>query len=93
LRSNGSIQANVDKMDSPSASCFIHHHPPAEARYQASPGSLGCKSIDESGFGGLADEKIEPVREAAPNIESKKNPSTTFDNISITRIPFINIWL
>jgi hypothetical protein len=72
LRSNGSIQANVDKMESPPASCFIHHPPPAEARYQASPGSLGYKIIDESGFGGWADEKIESVREAAPNVESKK---------------------
>jgi len=59
-------------MESPPASCFIHHHPPAEARYQASPGSLGYKIIDESGFGGWADEKIESVREAAPNVESKK---------------------
>ena len=68
MRSNGSIQVNVDKMESPSARCFIHHHPPAEARYQASPGALGYKIIDESGFGGWADEKIEPVREAAPNV-------------------------
>ncbi len=72
MRSNGSIQLNVDKMESPPASCFIHHHPPAEARYQASPGSLGYKIIDESGFGGWADEKIELAREAAPNVESKK---------------------
>ena len=72
MRSNGSIQLNVDKMESPPASCFIHHHLPAEARYKASPGLLGYKIIDESGFGGLADEKIEPAREAAPNVESKK---------------------
>jgi len=38
----------------------------------------------ESGFGGWADENIEPVREAAPMLSPEKIPSTTFDNISLS---------
>jgi hypothetical protein len=40
------------------------------------------KGFAESGFGGWADEKIKTVREAALMLSLKKNPSTTFDNIS-----------
>jgi len=66
------------------------------------PWPVHYETIDEPGFGGWADEKIEPAREAAPNVligepagneielthtpaapESKKDSSTTFDNISI----------
>jgi len=105
LNANDSIQGNVSKARSPSATYFLPHHPPAEARCQASPGLLPWpvhyETIDEPGFGGWADEKIEPAREAAPTVligepagneielthtpaapESKKDSSTTFDNIS-----------
>jgi hypothetical protein len=44
------------------------------------------KGFAESGFGGWADEKIKTVREAALMLSLKKNPSTTFDNISFCRI-------
>jgi hypothetical protein len=60
-----------------------------EAVLMSSPpnrGQMGVcvkhKGFAESGFGGWADEKIKTVREAAPMLSSKKNPSTTFDNIS-----------
>jgi len=47
------------------------------------------KGFAESGFGGWVDDKIKTVREAAPMLSSKNNPSTTFDNISaITDIDY-----
>ena len=70
MKSNGSIQGNVDKVQSSSARCFLLHHPPAEARCEAGQGSY--ESLDESGFGGWADEKIKTVREAVSLLSQKK---------------------
>ena len=34
---------------------------------------VACHRLDESGFGGWADEKIETAREAAPRLDRKKS--------------------
>ena len=73
LNSNDSIQGNVNKVESRrTGTRFLLHHRPTEARCQASPGLLPwavCyEIIDEPGFGGGADEEIEPTREAAPDV-------------------------
>jgi len=44
--------------------------------------TLPHEGLNESGFGGWADEKVEMAREAVALLSQKKNPSPTFDNSS-----------
>jgi hypothetical protein len=59
----------MDKVKSLSATGSLLNHPPAEARCQARPGpslwAVLYEILNESGFGGWADEKVEMAREAA----------------------------
>jgi len=68
LNSNGSMQTNVDKVESPSAMRFLLRHSPTEARSQATPGRLpwaaSHEKLNGSGFGDWADEKRKTAREA-----------------------------
>ena len=84
------------KVQSPSAKRLLVHHPPAEARYQASPpdieqACLGRWSptwydggFNESGFGGWADEKIKNRRVAAPLLLPSKNEAAVTESPSVS---------
>jgi hypothetical protein len=68
--------ATMSKVESPLARGFVCHHPPAQARYEASVvrwlQTLPHEGLNESGFGGWADEKVEMAREAAALLSQKK---------------------
>ncbi|MCH8120590.1 MAG: hypothetical protein IIC00_12800 [Planctomycetes bacterium] len=73
MNSNGSIRGNVDKVESPSAMRFLPNHPP-----QPKPdvrqgqghrhGQITTRLSVNPGFGGWADEKVEPARETASHV-------------------------
>ena len=70
------MRAAERDVDSPSARLFSCYHPPAEARCASGPIARILLNLAlEAGL-------MKTVRDAAPTLSPKENPSTTFDNIS-----------
>jgi hypothetical protein len=86
------ITRRKDQVESPSAKTFRSHHPPTEARWEASRARFPRdQPLSQSGFGGWVEEKIEVRRAAVPLLVTQRGKrcvrpkisSTTFDNSSI----------